>query len=75
MQGTQCYKKHLTVTFPREGFDLVRQLVAEQLDSVAAVMDDPGAEEYFTKGEWCAMGFQRLMLAQMLARMEREARQ
>jgi hypothetical protein len=59
---------------PAEGANLARDLFAEQLDAVAAVMDDPGAERYFSKNEWVAMGFQRLMLAQMVARMDREAR-
>lgn len=67
-------RTHIQLTVPYEGHEIVRQLVAEQLDAVAAVMDDPGADEYFTKNEWVAMGFQRLMLAQMIARMDREAR-
>jgi len=76
MSETQGYKigRPVTLVMPAEGADIARILFAEQLDAVAAVMDDPGADEYFTKNEWVAMGFQRLMLAQMIARMDREAR-
>lgn len=74
MHVTQRYKNDQGFTVPPDGVDLVRALCAEQLDAVAAVMDDPGADEYFTKNEWVAMGFQRLMLAQMIARMDRSRR-
>lgn len=74
MLETQGYKKHQGFTIPREGMDIAYVLFSEHLAAIVAVMDDPGAERYFSKNEWVAMGFQRLMLAQMIARMDRGMR-
>jgi hypothetical protein len=68
---TQRYKFGQEFTLPSGGFDIARALFTERLEEISAVMDDPGAEDVFTKDEWAQMGFERLMLAQMVARMNK----
>lgn len=69
MLETQAYKKTTEFTLPAEGADIVRQLIADRLLIVAAVMDDENAPKCFKPRELTAIAFERLMLAKMLAKM------
>jgi hypothetical protein len=71
MSETQGYKKTTEFTVPAGGVDIAHALFTERLNDLTAVMDDPEAENYFSPQEWTAMGFERLMLAQMVARMNK----
>lgn len=73
MSETQRYKVGKEFTLPVEGADLVRQLIADRLVIVAAVMDDENAPKCFKPRDLTAIAFERLMLAKMLQKMSAEA--